>query len=77
MRQNFLVGAEAFGLSAGDYGPQFSTGRETFRLIGIDARRPKYPISADRITDGQGFKFTADQVVPPLQKRMRDMPPGK
>ena len=74
-RVRFEALAEAFGLSAEDYGRQFSTGRETFRLIGIDPRRPKYPISAERVPDGQGFKFTADQVVLLLQKGMLDVTP--
>jgi len=67
--------AEAFGLSAADYSRQFSTGRETFRIVGIDPRRPKYPVSAERIPDGQGFKFTADQVALLLKKGMRDVTP--
>lgn len=67
--------AEAFGLSATDYWRQFSTGRENFRVVGIDPRRPKYPISAERIPDGQGFKFTADQVALLLRSDMRDVTP--
>jgi hypothetical protein len=69
--------AEAFGLSPDDYGRQFSTGRERFRITGIDPRRPKYPLSAERISDGQGFKFTSDQVVLLLQKGMRDVTPNE
>ena len=57
-RLRFEVLAEAFGLSAEDYGRQFSTGREIFRIVGIDPRRPKYPISAERVSDGHGFNFT-------------------
>lgn len=71
----FEVLAEAFGLSPTDFGRQFSTGREQFRITGIDPRRPKYPISAERIPDGQGFKFTVDQVALQLQKGMRDVTP--
>ena len=67
--------AEAFGLSPGDFGREFSTGRETFRITGIDPRRPKYPISAERVPDRQGFKFTADQVALLLQPRMKDVTP--
>lgn len=71
----FEVLAEAFGLSPTDFGRQFSTGREQFRITGIDPRRPKYPISAERIPDGQGFKFTVDQVALQLQKGMKDVTP--
>jgi hypothetical protein len=67
--------AEAFGLSPGDFGREFSTGRETFRITGIDPRRPKYPISAERVPDRQGFKFTAAQVALLLQPRMKDVTP--
>ena len=71
----FEVLAEAFGLSPTDFGRQFSNGREQCRITGIDPRRPKYPISAERIPDGQGFKFTVDQVALQLQKGMRDVTP--
>lgn len=74
-RLRFQALAEAFGLSPADYGRQFSTGRELFRITGIDPRRPKYPVSAERIPDGQGFKFTAEQVTLLLQKAMRDVTP--
>lgn len=67
--------AEAFGLSASDFGREFSTGRETFRITGIDPRRPKYPISAERVPDGQGFKFTGEQVALLLHSTMKDVTP--
>ena len=72
-RLRFEALAQAFGLSPADFGRQFSTGREQFRITGIEPRRPKYPVSAERIPDGQGFKFTADQVVLLLQNGMRDV----
>lgn len=74
-RLRFEALAEAFGLSPADYGRSFSTGREQFRITGIDPRRPKYPVSAERIPDGQGFKFTAEQVALLLQKGMKDVTP--
>jgi hypothetical protein len=74
-RLRFEALAEAFGLSPSDYCRQFSTGRELFRITGIDPRRPKYPVSAERIPDGQAFKFTSDQVALLLQKGMRDVTP--
>lgn len=74
-RLRFEALAEAFGLSPADYGRLFSTGREQFRITGIDPRRPKYPVSAERIPDGQGFKFTAEQVLLLLQTGMKDVTP--
>ena len=74
-RRRFEALAEAFGLSRTDFGRQFSTERESFRIRGIDPRRPKYPVSAERIPDRQGFKFTVDQVMLLLQKGMKDVTP--
>jgi hypothetical protein len=74
-RLRFEALAEAFGLSPADFGRRFATGREQFKITGIDPRRPKYPVSAERIPDGQGFKFTAEQVAHLLQKGMRDVTP--
>lgn len=74
-RLRFEALAEAFGLTAAGYDRQFSTGREAFRIVAIDPRRPKYPISAERIPDGQGFKSTVDQVVMLLQEGIRDVTP--
>ena len=74
-RLRFEALAGAFGLAPADYGRQFSSGREHYRITGIDPRRPKYPVSAERIPDGQGFKFTADQVALLLQKGMRAVTP--
>lgn len=74
-RLRFEALAPAFGLDANDYGREFSTGLETFRVKGIDPRRPKYPVSAERLPDGQGFKFTAEQVAVLLQKAIKDVTP--
>lgn len=74
-RLRFEVLAKAFGLSPSDFGRQFCTGRESFRITGIAPRRPKYAVSAERIPDGQGFKFTVDQVALLLRKGMRDVTP--
>jgi hypothetical protein len=74
-RLRFEALAPAFGLDTNDYGREFSTGRETFRIVGLDPRRPKYPVSAERLPDGQGFKFTAEQVAILLQKGMKDVTP--
>ncbi|KAB2944470.1 MAG: hypothetical protein F9K19_26585, partial [Rhizobiaceae bacterium] len=37
--------------------------RGGFVGIGIDPKRPRYPISAERIPDRRGFKFAAEQVA--------------
>ncbi|MGP3699835.1 hypothetical protein [Rhodobacter sp. NSM] len=69
--------AEEYGLSPEDYGREFSTGRARFRIAGLDPRRPRYPVSAERIPDGQGFKFTADHVALLLRAEMKDVTPER
>jgi hypothetical protein len=59
----FELMAESYGLASGDFGREFSTGNETFRITGIEPRRPKYPIKAERLTDRRGFKFSAENVA--------------
>ena len=59
----FEVMAENYGLKPSDFGRTFSTGGETFRITAINPKRPKYPISVQRLPDKRGFKFTAEDVA--------------
>ncbi len=63
----FEVLAQHFGLEPSDYGRTFKSRDETFRIVAINPNRPKYPISAERVADGRGFKFPADNVLMYLQ----------
>lgn len=63
----FALLAERYGLAPADFGREFSTGSERFQITGIDPRRPKYPISAERVPDRRGFKFTAENIALLLQ----------
>ncbi|WP_127902271.1 hypothetical protein [Solirhodobacter olei] len=67
--------AEAYGLSPDDFGREFTTGRDVFRITGIDPRRPKYPVSVERVSDRQGYKFTSEQVRLLLQAWMKNVTP--
>ena len=62
-KEMFAIFAEDYGLRPDDFGAEFSTGRERFRITGIDPKRPKYPISVERVPDRKGFKFTAENVA--------------
>lgn len=59
----FDVLAPSFGLDPSDHGRIFRTGGEAFRIIAINPNRPKYPVSAERLADGRGYKFSADNVA--------------
>lgn len=63
----FEVLAPHFGLEPSDYGRTFKSRDDVFRIVAINPNRPKYPISAERVSDGRGFKFSADHVVMYLQ----------
>lgn len=64
----FEVLAPHFGLEPSDYGRTFRSKDELFRIVAINPNRPKYPISAERVSDGRGFKFPAENVVMYLQR---------
>jgi hypothetical protein len=64
----FEVLAPHFGLEPSDHGRTFRSKDELFRIVAINPNRPKYPISAERVSDGRGFKFPADNVVMYLQR---------
>lgn len=64
----FEVLAPHFGLEPSDHGRTFRSKDELFRIVAINPNRPKYPISAERVADGRGFKFPADNVVMYLQR---------
>lgn len=55
--QAFKTHAERYGLSPDDLGGTFTHQGEQFRIVGLRTRRPKFPISAERVSDGRGFKF--------------------
>lgn len=59
----FEVLAPRFGLKPSDYGRTFRSQGELFRIAALAPNRPKYPVSAERVSDGQGFKFAADDVT--------------
>jgi len=59
----FEVLAPHFGLEPSDHGRTFRSNDELFRIVAINPNRPKYPVSAERISDGKGFKFPAENVV--------------
>lgn len=67
--QVFAQVAEHYGLKPGDLGREFSVRGERFRIIGIDPRRSKYPISAERISNSALYKFPSDEVAKQLKEQ--------
>ena len=70
-KDRFEFLAEHYGLQPSDFGREFRADSERFRITGIDPKRPRYPISAERIPDRRGFKFTAENVAMLLQAQSK------
>lgn len=51
-----------FGLTKEDFGRTFVVNRDLYRISGILPRGQRYNVSAERVSDGRGFKFPADTV---------------
>lgn len=66
--ESFKRYAASYGLAPDDLNREFRHGMDTFKITGLNTRRPKNPISAIRVRDGAGFKFTANAVCNALGK---------
>ncbi|MBL8906927.1 MAG: hypothetical protein JNM20_09645 [Rhizobiales bacterium] len=62
-KEIFAMAAEHFGLKPTDLDREFIDRGERYRIVGIDPRRPKYPISVERMSDRRTYKFPAGEVV--------------
>lgn len=60
--RDFKRWAASYGLKPEWFGETFTSRGTGFRIVGINTRAPKYPVQAERVRDGKGFKFTADGV---------------
>lgn len=60
--QAFKRSADQFGLHADDLGGTFLARGTKYRITGLKTRRPKYPVTAERVSDGRSFKFPASSV---------------
>lgn len=59
---DFARSAPLYGLSADDYGREFTSRGTQYRVTGINARAPKFPLQAERLSDGKRFKFTTSVI---------------
>jgi hypothetical protein len=58
-RDEFLVFAHLFDLKPDDLGKEFTSGRETYTVVGLDMKRRKFPIRCRR-ADGEIRLFTRE-----------------
>jgi hypothetical protein len=59
---DFARNAQYFGLTEDDYGREFTTYRGTYKITGINLRAKKYPITAECLRTGKGYKFPVSAV---------------
>lgn len=64
----FEVLAPQYGLKPSDFGKEFEDRGERFRIIGLEPRRPKYPVNVERLSNRQKYKFSADSIAVLLAK---------
>jgi hypothetical protein len=60
--RSFAAYAPRAGIDKDKLGKTFFSGNDTYRITGWASSRPKYPVSAERVSDGKGFKFTVEQI---------------
>ncbi|WP_152533393.1 MULTISPECIES: hypothetical protein [unclassified Labrenzia] len=59
-REMFEILAPQYGLDPSDFGKEFDDRGERFRVTGLEPRRPKYPVNAERLSDRRKYKFSSD-----------------
>lgn len=60
--------AVMFGLKAEDLGREFMFRGETFRVVGLRPKSPKFPVLAENVRTGKTFKFREADVLAGLQR---------
>lgn len=58
--ESFMHNCVFLGLTEQDLWQKFIYRNEVYRLIGLNPRRGKYPLSIERLADGKKFRFPVD-----------------
>jgi hypothetical protein len=56
--------ASMYGLDPEALGKTFTYGGKEYKITGLATRRGRFPVQADRVSDGRGFKFPVEAVKP-------------
>lgn len=60
--QQFKRHCAAYGLKPTDLGKTFRSHGKTFKIVGLEPRRPKFPVIAEYLGTGTVYKFSAETV---------------
>lgn len=66
--------ATIFGLTAEDFGGEFTSNGYTFKMVALVPSRPQYPVVAVRVQDGKRFKFQKSVIAQYLRDKGRKVP---
>jgi hypothetical protein len=58
----FKLLAHSYGLKAEHLHREFKQGGDTYKIVGLNHKARKFPIQAQRISDGATYKFPVDTV---------------
>lgn len=67
--------AELLGLPADVIGREFTCNGNMYVVTGLKLSRPKYPVEAERVSNGKGYKFPEDVVKAALAREASDARP--
>jgi hypothetical protein len=66
---SFEVNAHFYGFKAEDLGATFKSNGRTFKITGLNTRRPKFPLLAVCVEDGRTYKFPDTTVLACLGRK--------
>ena len=66
--KDFIKHASLYGLKEDDFGAEFHSNGELFRITGFKPRARKYPVLAEKVRDGKTYKFPVERVKAALAK---------
>lgn len=62
-KADFERNAWALGLQPGDYGREFRAGGRRYKLVGVNLRRSKFPLSAVDLDTGKRYKLARSMLA--------------
>ena len=65
-RLAFERDAWRYDLYADDFGKKFTYGLDTYEIVGLNTRAPKFPVKARNIKTDKTYKFSANMVGSPF-----------
>lgn len=62
-RQTWERNCTFYGFAVSDFGKKFYVKDKGYRIVGLNLKRPKYSLKAERLTDKKIYLFDAEQIA--------------